>query len=67
MRTAAPGAVIQPALGGAQGLYQRRRPEETTLYQVVQDHVETFFAQVKQETVAGLPELGSVTQTSVRD
>ena len=55
MRTAAHGAVIQPALGGAQGLYQRRHPDGTTLYQVVQDHVETFFAQVERETGAGLP------------
>ena len=36
--------------------YARRRPEETTLYQVVQDHVETFFAQVEQETGTGLPQ-----------
>ena len=37
-------------------LYQRRRPEETTLYQLVQEHVETFFAQVELETGAGLPQ-----------
>jgi F420-dependent methylenetetrahydromethanopterin dehydrogenase len=36
--------------------YERRRPEETTLYQVVQDHIDTFFAQVEQETGAGLPQ-----------
>jgi len=36
--------------------YERRRPEETTLYQVIQDHVETFLAQVEQETGTGLPQ-----------
>ena len=29
--------------------------EETTLYTLVQEHVETFFAQVERETGAGLP------------
>jgi len=36
--------------------YQRRRPEQTTLYQLVQEHAETFFAQVECETGAGLPD-----------
>ena len=36
--------------------YERRRPEETTLYQLVQEHAETFFAQVECETGAGLPD-----------
>lgn len=36
--------------------YERRRPEETTLYQLVQEHVESFFAQVETETGAGLPD-----------
>ena len=36
--------------------YQRRRPEESTLYQVVQEHTETFFAQVEVETGTGLPQ-----------
>ena len=36
--------------------YQRRRPEHTTLYQLVQEHAETFFAQVELETGAGLPD-----------
>ena len=35
--------------------YERRRPEETTLYQLVQEHLETFLAQVELETGAGLP------------
>ena len=36
--------------------YERRRPEETTLYQVVQEQLETFLAQVEARTGAGLPE-----------
>ncbi len=55
MMSAATVRARQPARRGAQGPYERRRPEETTLYQVVQEHIETFFAQVEQETGAGLP------------
>ena len=36
--------------------YERRRPEDTALYQLVQEHLETFLAQVELETGAGLPE-----------
>ena len=36
--------------------YQRGRPEQTTLYQLGQEYVETFFAQVEHETGAGLPD-----------
>ncbi len=36
--------------------YERRRAEQTTLYQLVQENVETFFAQVERETGAGLPD-----------
>ena len=36
--------------------YERRRPEETTLYQVVQEQLETFLAQVEAKTGTGLPE-----------
>ncbi len=36
--------------------YERRRPEETTLYQLVQENVETCFAQGEAETGAGLPD-----------
>jgi hypothetical protein len=35
---------------------ERRRPEDTVLYQLVQEHLETFLAQVELETGAGLPE-----------
>lgn len=35
--------------------YERRRPEETVLYQLVQEQLETLLAQVKAETGASLP------------
>ncbi len=47
---------VQPAPAGGRIHYARRRPEETTLYQLVQEHLETFLAQVELETGAGLPE-----------
>ena len=36
--------------------YERRRPGQTTRYQLVAEHLETFFAQVEAETGAGLPD-----------
>lgn len=36
--------------------YARRRPEETTLYRLVRDHLETFLAQVEAAGAAGLPQ-----------
>ena len=36
--------------------YERRRPEETVLYQLVQEQLETLLAQVETETGASLPE-----------
>lgn len=36
--------------------YERHRPEETILYQLVQEHIETFFAQVEAETGLSLPD-----------
>ena len=50
------GQAVQPAPAGNQVHYERRRPEETTLYQVVQEHFETFLAQVETETGASLPD-----------
>ncbi len=32
-----------------QGPYTRRRPEDTVLYQLVQEHLDTFLAQVDLE------------------
>jgi len=47
---------IQTTPAGLCVHYQRRRPEETTLYRLVQEHAQTFFVQVERETGAGLPE-----------
>jgi hypothetical protein len=49
------GQAVQPAPAGNEVHYERRRVEETTLYQVVQEHLETFLAQVETETGASLP------------
>ena len=54
--SAGPKATIQSPAGTTTSPYQRRRPEETTLYQVIQDHLDTFLAQVEQETGTGLPQ-----------
>ncbi len=35
---------------------ERHRPEETTLYRLVQEHIGTFFAQVETEAGSGLPD-----------
>jgi hypothetical protein len=52
------GRAFEPALAGqpAAFYYERRRPEETTLYQVVQEQFETFLTQVEAKTGSGLPE-----------
>ena len=50
------GQVVQTATAGSCTSYQRRRPEETVLYQLVQEHAETFYAQVEAETGAALPD-----------
>jgi hypothetical protein len=50
------GQALAPAPAANEINYERRRPEETTLYQVVQEHLESFVAQVKTETGASLPE-----------
>jgi hypothetical protein len=47
---------VHPAPAGRRIHYERRRPAETTLYQLVQEHLETFLAQVEAETGAGLPD-----------
>ena len=47
---------VQPAPTGTCATYERRRPEETVLYQLVAEQVESFYAQVEAETGAGLPD-----------
>ena len=49
------GQAVQPAPAGSEFQYERRRPEDTTLYQVVQEHLESFLALVEAQTGASLP------------
>ena len=46
----------QPAQADARFRYERRRPEETTLYRVVQEELETFLAWVEAHTGSALPQ-----------
>ena len=50
------GEAVQPAPAARRVHYERRRPEDTVLYPLVQEHLDTFLAQVELETRAGLPE-----------
>ena len=50
------GEAVQTAAAGRRVTYERRRPEDTVLYQLVQEHLETFLAQVELEIGTGLPE-----------
>ena len=54
------GQAVQRAPAAATAHYQRRRPEDTTLYQLVQEHLDTFLAQVEARTGAALPEFVKV-------
>jgi hypothetical protein len=49
---------VQPAPAGKRDYYERRRPEEMTLYQLVQEHLETFLAQAEAEIGVELPDFG---------
>ena len=42
--------------GGAPVHYERHRPEQTTLYRLVQQHAATFFEQAEAAAGAGLPQ-----------
>ena len=50
------GPALQRAPAGHTVHYELRRPEETILYRLVQEHIETFLAQVEAESGAALPE-----------
>jgi Putative transposase/Transposase zinc-binding domain len=50
------GQAAQLASAGNRVHYERRRPEESVLYRLVQEQLETFLAQVEAETGASLPE-----------
>ena len=45
------GQAVQPAPAGNEVHYERRQPEETTLYQVVQEHLESFLAECVFRTI----------------
>ena len=49
------GREAHRALAGAPIHYERRRPEQTTLYRLVQAHVASFFAQAETVTGASVP------------
>ncbi len=51
-----PAVAPAPARKPIDFYYDRRRPEETTLYQVVQQQLKTFLAQVQAQTGSGLAE-----------
>ena len=46
----------QRAPDGAPVHYKRHRPEQTTLYRLVQQHAATFFAQTEDAADADLPQ-----------
>ena len=46
----------QRAPDGTPVHYERHRPEETTLYRLVQQHAATFFAQTEAAANADLPQ-----------
>ena len=50
------GRQPQRAPDGAPVHYERHRPEQTTLYRLVQQHAATFFAQAETEAGADLPQ-----------
>jgi Putative transposase/Transposase zinc-binding domain len=50
------GQAAQRAPSGNAVHYERRRPEETVLYRLVQEQMGTFLAQVEAESGASLPE-----------
>ncbi len=50
------GRQPQRAPDGTPVHYQRHRPEQTTLYRLVQQHAATFFAQAEAEAGADLPQ-----------
>jgi hypothetical protein len=50
------GRQPQRAPDGAPVHYERHRPEQTTLYSLVQQHAATFFAQAEDAAGADLPQ-----------
>ena len=53
------GQQPQPAPDGAPIYYKHHRPDQTTVYRLVQQHTATFFEQAEAEAGADLPDLQS--------
>lgn len=51
------GSALPRAAAADAPHYERRRPEQTVLYQPVQGHLETFLVQVEASTGAPLPRI----------
>ncbi len=49
---AIPAATPRPKTGAAPGVYRRRRPESTALYEVVRDNLETLFGAIDDGALA---------------
>ena len=47
-----PAATPPPKTGAAPGVYRRRRPESTALYEVVRDNLETLFGAIDDGALA---------------
>ena len=47
-----PAATSLPKTGAAPGVYRRRRPESTALYEVVRDNLETLFGAIDDGALA---------------
>ena len=55
LRVQAIGRQTHQAQGGAPVHYERHHPEQITLYRLIQQHAETFFAEVEAATGASSP------------
>ena len=54
------GEAVQPAPAARRVHYERRRPEDTVLYQVVQEHLENFLAQVELAAIEDPPVIAKI-------
>src|SRR5262245_20256704 len=57
------GQAVQPTPAGSEFRYERRRPEDTTLYQVVREHLESFLALVEAQTGGACRSLSKTSST----
>ena len=59
------GQAVQLARAEYAVHYERQRPEETTLNQLVQTHAESFSAPVEAETGTGLPKFDAFLECDI--